>query len=285
MCICIYEDLCKDGVKPIEEIKVGDLVLAKEASSGLQSFKPVEKLYTSYSDEIFSIIIGSTTIETTGSHPFWVEGKGWIPADELEPGDQLETGNGDLVAIEGITVSYEPRKVFNFTVSDFHTYYVSELGILTHNLLEVCQLQNYTNVSSDLITKRTSGGPSAILEAEIKKATGMEKPYNWAAHHIVPHGATNRFARDLQDILKKNDIDLNSSANGVYLPKEKGVSTTIIDGQTMATHNGGHALSYYEFVWNQIEPVKNDIDKILERIDYIRNELLNGRLKLGNLDN
>lgn len=287
-CGCLPEGTSittKDGVKPIEEIKVGDLVLSKETSSGLQSYKPVEKLYSGYSDEIFSLSIGNKTIETTGNHPFWVDGKGWIPADELQPGDQLETGNGDLITVEGITVSYEPRKVFNFTVSDFHTYYVSDLGILTHNLLEVCQIQNYTNVSSSLISSKTSGTSSAILEAEIKKATGMEKPYNWAAHHIVPHGASNKFATDLRDILKKNGIDLNSSANGVYLPKEKGVSSTIIDGQTMTTHNGGHALSYYEFVWNQISPVKNDKDKILERIEYIRNELLNGRLKIGNLDN
>ncbi|CAM4260184.1 hypothetical protein PAPH110629_02720 [Paenibacillus phoenicis] len=208
-----------------------------------------------------------------------------MPAEDLQPGDQLETEDGGLVSVDALKVNYKDTKVYNFTVSGFHTYYISDLGILTHNLLEVCEIQNYAKVSPKRLTTRTSGGSSAILEAEIKKATGMDKPNGWASHHIVPHGATNSFARDLQSILKKHDIDLNSSANGVYLPRERGVSTTVIDGQTMTTHNGGHAISYYEFVWRRIDPVRNDKDKVLKEINYIREELLNGRLKLGNLNN
>ncbi len=208
-----------------------------------------------------------------------------MPAEDLQPGDQLETEDGGLVSVDALKVNYKDTKVYNFTVSGFHTYYISDLGILTHNLLEVCEIQNYAKVSPKRLTTRTSGGSSAILEAEIKKATGMDKPYGWAAHHIVLHGASNIYAKELQDIMKGAKIDLNTSANGVYLPREKGVSTTVIDGQTMATHNGGHAISYYRFVLEKIRPVKNDPDKILEQLEYIRTELLNGRLKLGNLDN
>lgn len=287
-CGCLPEGTSittKDGIKPIEQIRVGDLVLAKDTETGIQAYKPVEKLFSSESEEIFTIKIGDTLIDTTGNHPFWVKGKGWVPAEELQPGDQLETEDGKLLAVDALTVNYEATKVYNFTVSDFHTYYVSDLSILTHNLLEVCQIQNYAGVKTKRISGRNSGGPSVILEAEIKKATGMDKPNGWAAHHIVPHGASNRFAKDLQDILKKHDIDLNSSANGVYLPREKGVSTTVIDGQTMATHNGSHVISYYEFVWRRIDPVRNDKDKVLKEINYVRDELLNGRLKLGNLNN
>ncbi|MEG6591325.1 S8 family serine peptidase [Paenibacillus barengoltzii] len=287
-CGCLPEGTSittKDGIKPIEQVRVGDLVLAKDTETGIQAYQPVEKLFNSESEEIFTIKIGDTQIDTTGNHPFWVKGKGWVPAEDLQPGDQLETEDGGLVSVDALKVNYKDTKVYNFTVSGFHTYYISDLGILTHNLLEVCEIQNYAKVSPKRLTNRKSNVASEILEAEIKKATGMDKPYGWAAHHIVPNKSSNKHANELRDILTKNGIDLNSSANGVYLPRERGVSTTVIDGQTMATHNGGHAESYYKFVLDQIEPLENNPDQILNRLNYIRNELLNGRLKLGNIDN
>ncbi len=289
-CGCLPEGTSittKDGVKPVEDIQVGDLVLAKYTDTGVQAFKPVEKLFSSQTEEIFTLKIGDTTIETTGNHPFWVKGEGWVPADELKPGDQLETETGNLLTVDAITVRYEVKQVYNFTVSDFHTYYISDLGILTHNLLDVCQIQNYANVSPNKLTNRVKGTPSAILEAEIKKATGLEKPNGWAAHHIVPYKkpSPNGFAKELQDILDENGIDLNSSANGVYLPPGKGASTTVIDGQTMTTHNGYHVSEYFEFVLKQIDPVRDDRDEIVKVLNDIRQDLLHGRLKLGNLNN
>ncbi|MNF15905.1 hypothetical protein D3C80_2186980 [compost metagenome] len=51
----------------------------------------------------------------------------------------------------------------------------------------------------------------------------------------------------------------------------------------MATHNGSHVTSYYEFVLEQLKPIKNDKDKVLKELNFIRQELLEGRLELGNI--
>ncbi|MBA9084616.1 subtilisin family serine protease [Fontibacillus solani] len=271
-----------EGTKPIEDIKIGDLVLAKDVDSGIQAYKPVERLYNGQAEHIYTLSMGNTTIETTGNHPFWVKGKGWVPAEELIVGDQLEADNGELHAIDSIKLSNELRQVYNFTVSDFHTYYISDLSILTHNLMDVCQIINYKNVTGSLISGK-KGKNSVILTAEITKATKMEKPAGWDAHHIVAAESQNEYAKKARDILEGLEIDRNSSANGVYLPKETGVSTTNIDGQTMATHNGGHAKSYYLFVYEQIEPVKNNRDEVLKKLDFIRKELMEGRLEIGNI--
>lgn len=271
-----------EGIKPIEDIQIGDLVLAKDPYTGIQAYKPVEHLFSNESDEIFTIEIGNTLIETTGNHPFWVNGKGWIPAEDLKPGDKVEDEDGNLLAINAITLGYETRQVYNFTVSDFHTYYVSELSILTHNLSQVCQIVNYKGVKPNLISGSKNKG-SKLLADEIEAATGMKRPDGWDAHHIVALGSNNQYAKEIRDFLTVHKIDLNSSANGVYLPKDKGFSTTVIDGQTMATHNGGHAVSYYKFVRDQIFPVRNDPDAILEKLDFIRKELLEGRLEIGNI--
>jgi hypothetical protein len=48
-------------------------------------------------------------------------------------GDVLTTSDGKELAIENIEVKKEHKTVYNFKVKDFHTYFVSNLGIWTHN--------------------------------------------------------------------------------------------------------------------------------------------------------
>lgn len=272
----------KNGEVPIENIKIGDLVLAKDTDKGIQSYRPVEKLFDTISDEIYNLQIGKTNVRTTGNHPFWIKNRGWVPADELTVGDQVELQDGSLKPISSIEVKYETVKVYNFTVSDFHTYYVSEAGILTHNLQDVCNVDKYINLKTKVKDPIGSSNGDKLAN-EIEKATKMKRPEGWDAHHIVPVGCTKDPCVQLQKIFKDLDIDLNSSANGVYLPKDKGNATTIIDGTTMATHNGGHATSYYNFVLGKIGPVKNNKNKVEEQLKWIREELMTGRLRIGNL--
>ena len=50
-------------------------------------------------------------------------------------GDNLQQSNGKTLTIDNIKiVKHEEKvKVYNFTVADFHTYFVSDLGIWVHN--------------------------------------------------------------------------------------------------------------------------------------------------------
>ncbi len=56
-------------------------------------------------------------IRTTGEHPFYEYNKGWINANELQPGDQLATLDGRWVKVEEVydTEEYEP--VYNLRVA------------------------------------------------------------------------------------------------------------------------------------------------------------------------
>ena len=66
---------------------------------------------------------------------FYVPQKGFTRAIELRAGDELYTVNGEYVVIEKIQheILESPVKVYNFRVADYHTYYVSNNGIATHN--------------------------------------------------------------------------------------------------------------------------------------------------------
>ena len=159
-----------EGLKPIEEIREGDLVLAYDEQTGEQAYKPVVQLFRNETTEWYHIRAGGEEIICTGGHPFYVlnaaagrrkvnyEGcpenaKGtWICADELRSGDELLLADGTIVAIEAVTAEKlsEPETTYNFEVADSHTYYVSDCKVLVHNDCKTKALKQDTSISRDI---------------------------------------------------------------------------------------------------------------------------------------
>ncbi|MGZ7442372.1 polymorphic toxin-type HINT domain-containing protein [Paenibacillus sp. TH7-28] len=79
--------------------------------------------------------VGEPINKTTDNHPFWVEGKGRVFADELQAGDNLQKADGSNLTIDKAEFVKldEPVTVYNFTVADYHTYCVTDIGIWVHN--------------------------------------------------------------------------------------------------------------------------------------------------------
>ncbi|MCS1350866.1 DNRLRE domain-containing protein [Mechercharimyces sp. CAU 1602] len=127
--------LTSDGEKPIEEIEVGDKVLSKNEKTGEMEYKEVTQLFQREVDEIYEVHVDGEMIETTDEHPFWVKGQGWMSAQDLQTGDELETSEGDFLSVEKVIRKKQenPVKVYNFEVADFHTYFVSDLHVFVHN--------------------------------------------------------------------------------------------------------------------------------------------------------
>ncbi|MFC7443080.1 polymorphic toxin-type HINT domain-containing protein [Laceyella putida] len=126
--------LTDKGQKKIQDIRIGDKVLAKDEKTGKQDYKTVQWLYERKVKEIYKLYIGKTVIETTDEHPFWVKGRGWVKAKDLKAGDQLEDADGRAVVLDKVERIIKKTIVYNFSVDKFHTYYVSNLGIFTHNM-------------------------------------------------------------------------------------------------------------------------------------------------------
>ncbi|MDO6547630.1 polymorphic toxin-type HINT domain-containing protein [Pseudoalteromonas carrageenovora] len=132
------EVLTKDGHKPIEEIGVGDLVWAKNIETGLSEWKPVTHTWVVEDKEIYEIGVTTLegiylTIEVTESHPFYVLGKGWIDTTDLKLGDKLVDDSGKPIVVDLLRKLARKDTAYNFTVADFHTYYVTQESILVHN--------------------------------------------------------------------------------------------------------------------------------------------------------
>ncbi len=77
----------KEGLKPIEQIKVGDLVLSKhESGEGERAYKRVTKTFVHEDRAVILVVVGGMQPDGTSrlhrfavtpEHPFWVQGKGW----------------------------------------------------------------------------------------------------------------------------------------------------------------------------------------------------------------
>ena len=124
-----------DGEKNVEEVNTGDYVLAEDPETGEQEYKKVVHTFINVSWALVHVTVGDEEIETTIEHPFYVEGIGFVSAKDLQPGDIIRASDGRNLPIQKVEIEKleEPVLGYNFEVEDYHTYYVSELGVLVHN--------------------------------------------------------------------------------------------------------------------------------------------------------
>ncbi len=121
------------GLRPIEEIKVGDMVLAFDEKAGKTDLFPVTKLFRRTAEKILTLQVGDELIEVTPEHPFFVSNIGWVKAKDLKIGDMLSTAEGETIAVSRIESRIGAVQVYNFEVDKAHNYFVSNTEVLVHN--------------------------------------------------------------------------------------------------------------------------------------------------------
>jgi hypothetical protein len=137
--------LTKEGLKPIEEVQEGDIVLARDESTGENVWRTVIGTFSKMHDSVLVLDIQTeagpdSQIITTEEHPFYVQGRGWIEAGRLEQGMSLVAAER-LVRLAGMTRVAEQQLAYDLTVDGAHTFFVSEQQVLVHN----CPVGNMGN--------------------------------------------------------------------------------------------------------------------------------------------
>ncbi|MEC4272974.1 AHH domain-containing protein [Adlercreutzia sp. R25] len=109
---------------------------------------------------------------------------------------------------------------------------------------------------------------SKVLGRNMKEI-GISPPSSgYAAHHIVAGGAEK--AEEARRILKRWGIDINSPANGVFLPAKKEIVSESI------YHPGLHTNKYYYEINRRLSDAADSKEGVLQELAEIRNELLAG---------
>jgi hypothetical protein len=122
-----------NGLKAIEEVKIGDVVLSWDEKTKTNSYKKVLNTFVRNTDQIYNLTIGEEKLETTWNHPFYVKDKGWVQAKDLKRGETMISPKGSMLTLKDITIEERDETVYNFEVEDNHTYYVGKDGVLVHN--------------------------------------------------------------------------------------------------------------------------------------------------------
>jgi Pretoxin HINT domain/Novel toxin 21 len=134
--------LMADGTtKRIEDVAVGDMVLATDPETGKSGPHTVTALIIGEGNKrLIDVVVetdeGLKTIVATWNHDFWVDDQGqWIRADRLNRGDDLLAPDGEWVNVVSTNERSAFRRVHNLTIEGVHTYFVlaGNQPVLVHN--------------------------------------------------------------------------------------------------------------------------------------------------------
>ena len=107
------------GLRPIESIQVGDLVLAQDVTTGALGFEPVVGLHHNTPKPTLRIDLGDEAFVATAIHRFWKVGQGWAMARELKVGDEIRRLGGTARVVSIREEKVQP--VFNLDVDRCRT--------------------------------------------------------------------------------------------------------------------------------------------------------------------
>ena len=131
--------LIADGTKKaIEDVNVGDMVLATDPETGDQAAKEVTVVLV-HDDTVTDLVIDGEVISTTEDHPFWsVTDQRFERADELATAEHVLSATGRTVSVSHLMAgTSRTAAVYNLSVEGIHTFHVGQVGVLVHNTCPV----------------------------------------------------------------------------------------------------------------------------------------------------
>lgn len=157
--------LMADGShKPINDVKLGDQVIAADPETGERGPRKVIDLirhggaHTMVDVELSD----GSQIDATDKHPFWVTSEGeWVDAIDLQPGDVVTTASEATLTVTSTAVSQADLTAYNLTVADLHTYHVGVADVLVHNT--ECPFDSVAGPGGEVLPlpKGATGTPTA----------------------------------------------------------------------------------------------------------------------------
>ena len=159
----------KDGYKKIENIRVDDLIWSEEVETGRKGLRRVNKTSKHDQEQLLYIFVCNSQliIKTTEEHPFWTKNNKWVKAGELRCIDILKSYNGIEYKIDRLERVVKKTTVYNLEVDTWHTYFVTQLGILVHNKANVHDRPGWINhdVYNEIRNKFGKSGVDKFINA------------------------------------------------------------------------------------------------------------------------
>ena len=184
----------ENGATPIEQIRVGQLVRARDEKTGLTELKPVTKLFITRGKALFKLTTRSAggviaSLEVTDNHPFWVEGKGWTESAQLLPGMVLKDVDNAELSVVDLHSLDRTETTFNFTVADFHTYFAGPQKAFVHNACKCVLAAEALAKNERALWQMTSEGTAKVMQSEqFGKVYKSASDGLWWSKDLAGHG-------------------------------------------------------------------------------------------------
>ena len=135
-----------DGPVAIETLSVGDAVLSRSTHNFQTHPQTVTHQLNRTAEGYQQITTEFGTLTVTPEHPFWVQGRGWTEAKNLQPEDPIATEEGDTLILENRAIE-KPVKVYNLSVENTPSYFAGESKAWVHNA--TCSIQYETSTGKN----------------------------------------------------------------------------------------------------------------------------------------
>ncbi|MEU8271910.1 RHS repeat-associated core domain-containing protein [Sphaerisporangium sp. NPDC049002] len=229
--------LMADGtLKPIEDIKLGDEVLATDPLTGQNESKPVVALIESQGQkDLVEITVDSDgdkgnavgTVTATDKHPFWVDDQGhWFNASTLQAGMHLRTATGLSVKVLHLRAYQRAnQRVHNLTIQGLRTYHVAvgTTDALVHNASGCGGIKNSLDSNEITGLNRNFGGSTTINGSLESMYANMDRYSSFweklgvvirdiAGAHMFDNGNKRTAQAVVQALMKRNHISTGPNA-------------------------------------------------------------------------
>jgi RHS repeat-associated protein len=217
--------LMADGSsRPIEDVNVGDKVMATEPTTGKSEPKQVTQLHRNDDKDLTDLTVRDqdgkvTKVETTWHHPFWNATKRkWDDAKDLKPGTKLLVRGKGAVTVVEVLNKLGAEEMRDLTVADIHTYYVvaGNTPVLVHNnnggyqSFPACDVPTLKGLARDI---RTNGDHPASVNSKVV-AVGQD------ADGFLTAGASNPLDPGQLAKAKQLGIRVVPRINGLHAEEE-----------------------------------------------------------------
>ncbi len=122
------------GEVPIDQIKVGDKVLAYNEQTKTTGDYTITAVHAHTDPVVTDLALDGETIHTTPQHPFETEERGWVNAGDLKVGEHIRKADGSYGVVQKVVLHQQPQTMYNLTIETAHTFFVGSGQWLVHNM-------------------------------------------------------------------------------------------------------------------------------------------------------
>jgi len=129
------------GLKAIEALKIGDLVISRSDKTGETVAKPIVGITPAHKRRIWTVTVSykdedgrwtDERYETTDDHPWRTADNQWVTSAALKHGQVLARENGTAI-VATVADTKSAKLTYNLEIADFHTYFVGRSETWVHN--------------------------------------------------------------------------------------------------------------------------------------------------------